>query len=104
MFCFFRWLTLKDNKLYSLPKKFNKLQMLIHINLSQNNFSHIPESITKIKTLKYLHLENNEFLSLPHSVLSSMSRVKVNLMHNPLIPTGDVKVFIIPTYIVIRSN
>lgn len=89
---YFRWLTLEDNQLYTVPKDFDKLQSLIHLNFSENKFHYIPSNMSKLKQLKFLHLRFNEFYAIPESVLSTMTYVKINLLHNPLSSPGDIDV------------
>jgi len=54
-------LTLKDNKLSSLPE-LTTCQKLKRVNIDNNRFEKLPESIMTQREINHLSMENNQFL------------------------------------------
>lgn len=87
---FFRWLTLENNNLSTVPEKFHKLQELVHLNLSKNSFNSIPSEICKLKKLKYLFLQSNILFELNEQVIGNLMHVcKINLTNNPITASAE---------------
>lgn len=81
----FRWITLENNKLTNVPKKFRKLKGLIHLNLNKNHLNCIPKEFIRLKKLKYLKLQNNAIFTINTSVIERLSHVtKISLIGNPI--------------------
>lgn len=83
---FYRWLTLENNNISSVPDNFENLSALIHLNLSHNRINLIPVSFTKLKKLQYLFMKSNDFFTLDIFVLKKMGHLqKIDLSDNPIV-------------------
>ena len=67
-----------------LPRFFNQLQALTHLNLASNQLSSLPECIGSLKSLANLDLSDNQIRELPKSFSQLQALVYLDLGSNQL--------------------
>ena len=67
-FKFLRVLSIRNNKLTSLPKELSQLENLEEIYLGNNNLQRLPDSICNLQHLKCLWFDKNKISSLPDDI------------------------------------
>ncbi|MEQ9424133.1 MAG: leucine-rich repeat domain-containing protein [Cyclobacteriaceae bacterium] len=77
-------LSLKNDKMSSLPEGFNKLVNLETLDLSGNNFTAIPVEILDFKKLTKLNLSNNGLESIDDKLQSLTALENLTLSNNPI--------------------
>jgi Leucine-rich repeat (LRR) protein len=78
-------LTLEENLLESLPKKFGQLRTLKELNISKNRLYSLPEKLHGLTSLKSLNLENNFLERLPESLGNLKTITTLNISKNRLL-------------------
>ena len=83
-------LSLKHNKLTTLPESLGKLTQLTELDLSFNHLDELPDNLDQLANLAILELTHNEFQTLPTVITSLNSLTTLNVSHNLLhtLPTG----------------
>ncbi|QZA58997.1 NEL-type E3 ubiquitin ligase domain-containing protein [Candidatus Rhabdochlamydia porcellionis] len=67
-----------------LPRFFNQLQALTHLNLASNQLSSLPECIGSLKSLANLDLSDNQISYLPECIGSLKSLANLDLSDNQI--------------------
>ncbi len=77
-------LSLKNEKLTSLPPQIMGMKNLQILNLSENKISEIPEEISMLSKLEVLILSQNQIRKLPESIKEMLYLKEVYLAKNKL--------------------
>lgn len=80
------FLNLKKKKLEEFPMEILKLPHLKALSLRLNKIDSIPDTIAHLKELEYLDLGTNPLTEFPKAVLS-LSSLKILILANTLIPS-----------------
>lgn len=78
-------LELNNNNLTNLPVEIARLENLEELNLNINNLTKLPAEITQLKNLKALNIKNNKYLELSSSQINWLN----NLLDNGCIVIYD---------------
>ena len=81
-------LTLRNEKLTTLPVNIEKLNNLTELDLSDNQLTKLPVEIGKLNNLTKLDLRHNKLTELPSELINLNNLTELDLRNNPLpLPT-----------------
>lgn len=68
----------------TLPKSFQKLQLLTSLDVSRNQLKKIPKELFSLQSLKYLNLSQNEIKIIPENIKSCNELILLDISGNTL--------------------
>ncbi|MFB8792263.1 MAG: COR domain-containing protein [Potamolinea sp.] len=77
-------LSLKNNRLTSLPREIAQLTNLVELSLRNNQLTNLPREIAQLTNLELLSLSNNRLTSLPREIAQLTNLEVLSLSNNQL--------------------
>ena len=78
------WLSLRNNKLTSIPNEFGKLKNLTTLGLDSNQIATLPREIGELQNLSWLDLANNQLTTLTVEITKLKNLTTLNLGSNQI--------------------
>lgn len=77
-------LSLRENKIRSLPSGIGQLQQLVTFDASNNHLSQLPEALGNCVNLSALDVQHNELVDIPESIGNLKNLTRLGLRYKYL--------------------